>query len=399
MLTPTSPGVPLPYPLATYRRAVLAAFAINGFLYASWAARVPAIQEQYGVNDANFGLVLITASGGAFLSMPFAAYLNARFGVVTVATATALLYACAVMLMPQLTSRLAVFPLFFVMGIGFGLLDVAMNAQAVEVEKLYGKPIMSSFHAGFSAAMIAGALVGSAVIFLKVGFAWHLAGAGLAALLALAWAAPRFYPHVSEDDAAAEADGAAFRLPVRATWLLGFVGLCSMMSEASIADWTSKFMLEVAGARAYIAPLSLAAFSITMTVGRVFGDGLRERHGDARLLRGGATLAFVGMAITLAYPTAATTILGAALIGSGLSIAVPVVFSLSGGIPGLTASAALAMVTTVSYLGLFVGPAIIGFLSEAFGLRVGYSFILVILGILVAATFRIAPRAPRGAVA
>ncbi len=384
--------MPPPYPLSTYRRAVLAAFAINGFLYASWAARVPAIQEQYGVNDANFGLVLITASGGAFVAMPFAAYLNGRFGVSAVSTVTAIMYAVAVALMPQLTSPLAIYPLFFFMGVGFGLLDVAMNAQAVEVEKAYGRAIVSSFHAGFSGAMIAGALVGSAVIYLEITFAWHLAGAALVAVGILAWAAPRFYPYAAEDPDATAADGSAFRLPVRATWLLGFVGLCTMMSEASISDWTSKYMLEVAGSQRYIAPLSLAAFSVTMTVGRTFGDGFRERYGDPRLLRGGALLAFVGMAVTIVYPTAATTIIGASMIGSGLSIAVPIVFSLSGRIPGLTASAALSMVTTISYLGLFMGPAIIGFLSEAFGLRVGYGFILAILGVLVVAVWRVGPQ-------
>ena len=384
----TSPA-PLRYSLRTHRLAVLAAFALNGFLYASWAARVPDIQAQYGVSDAAFGLVLICASGGAFLSMPFAAYLIARLGVVRTTVATGLLYAAAVALMPQLPPGGVVYPLFFVMGVGFGLLDVAMNAQAVEVEKAYGRSIVSSFHAGFSGAMIAGALASSAVIYLGLGFRWHLAGAAVLGVLVIAWMAPRLYPYSTSDDEAAAADASAFRLPVPATWLLGAIGFCAMMSEASIADWTTKYMLEVAGAAKYIAPWSLAAFSVMMTVGRVFGDGLRDRHGDARLLRFGTALACGGMALTLAYPTAYTTIAGAALIGAGLSVAVPIVFSLSGRIKGLSASAALSMVTTISYLGLFIGPAVIGFLSEGFGLRVGYGFVLGVLAVLSGLVWRV----------
>lgn len=393
--SPTLAPATLDYPLRTHRMAVLAAFVINGFLYASWAARVPDIQAQYGVNDAAFGLVLICASGGAFASMPFAAWIIERLGVVRTSVLSALLYAAAVALMPQLPPGLTVYPLFFAMGIGFGLLDVAMNAQAVEVEKAYGRAIVTSFHAGFSAAMIAGALASSAVLYLGLDFGWHLAGAAASSLLVLAWATPRFYPYVAEvDDEAVAADQSAFRLPARPTWLLGAIGFCSMMSEASIADWTTKYMLEVADAVEYMAPWSLAAFSVTMTGGRLVGDRYRDRYGDAWLLRAGALLAFGGMAATLIYPSATTTILGSASIGLGLSVAVPIVFSLSGGIKGLSASAALSMVTTISYLGLFIGPAVIGFLSEGFGLRAGYGFVLGVLAVLGLLVWRVRAEPP-----
>ena len=171
-----------------------------------------------------------------------------------------------------------------------------------------------------------------------------------------------------------------------------------MMSEASIADWTTKYMLEVALAAEYIAPWSLAAFSVTMTAGRVVGDRLRDRFGDPSLLRAGAALAFAGMALTLLAPAAATVIVGSACVGLGLSIAVPIVFSLSGKLKGLSASAALSMVTTISYLGLFIGPAVIGFLSEEFGLRAGYGFVLGVLGVLGVLVWRVG-REPAAAAA
>ncbi len=379
------------FPLQTQRLAVLATFAINGFLYASWASRVPMLQAQYGISDATFGLVLISASGGAFGSMPFAAYINNRYGLRPVVLATALLYCGVVASLPYFSQPVLLFGLFAIMGVGFGLLDVAMNAQAVEVERAYMRPIMSSFHAGFSGAMIAGALIGSAAIWVELPFPWHLGIAAILALVLLAYAYPRLMPDAPPEPTASSnaADDSAFRLPVRASWLLGFVGFCSMMSEASISDWTAKYMLDVAGSESYMAPWSLAAFSITMTIGRVFGDGFRQNYGDPLLLRGGALLALCGMILTLAYPTPLTTIAGATLVGAGLAVAVPIVFSLAGNIPGLSASAALAMVTTISYLGIFIGPAVIGFLAEAYGLRIGYGFIVVALACMVVLVWRV----------
>ncbi|MFK8056910.1 MAG: MFS transporter [Saprospiraceae bacterium] len=148
-------------------------------------------------------------------------------------------------------------------------------------------------------------------------------------------------------------------------------------------------MLEIAESEEYMAPWSLAAFAITMTTGRIFGDKLRINLGDKTILRGGSSLAFIGMLISLAYPTPVTTILGAAMVGTGLSGAVPILFSLSGSIPKLSASAALSMVTSISYLGLFLGPAVIGFLTERFDLRIGYGFILLALAMMVVLTWQL----------
>lgn len=376
------------------RLAVLALFGINGWLYASWAARIPEIQSRYAIDDATMGVVLITASLGAFVAMPFAARLNALLGVRRVALLSALLYAATVPLIPQFGTPAVLFSIYAFLGLGFGLLDVAMNTQAVEVEHRYGRAIVSSFHAGFSAAMILGALASSLVIYLDVGLAAHLGGAAALGAAVLAWAYPRLLADEAFAAAAsADAEAPAFRLPARATWLIGAIGFCSMMSEASIADWSAKYMLEVAVSREVYAPWALAAFSVAMTLGRVFGDRLRDGLGDARLLRGGAALALAGMAIALALPYPAVVIVGAALVGIGLATAVPIVFSLSGSVPGISASAALAMVTTISYLGLFLGPAVIGFLAEEFGLRAGYGFIAGILAVMVLLAMRVR-RAP-----
>jgi len=365
---------------------VLVLFGLNGFCYASWAARVPQIQLQYGIDDAMMGLVLITASGGAFLAMPFAAFIIERLGVIRVALLASLLYITVLPLIPQFEQPVALFALYACMGIGFGLLDVAMNAQAVEVERRYRRSIISSFHAGFSASMIAGALVSSLIIYLEISFAWHLGVVSILSLGLLLYAVPRLLPEEFLEDEPSDADAHAFRLPVRATWLIGAIGFCSMMSEASISDWTAKFMLEVAGSTETISTWSLAAFSIMMTIGRTQGDRLRDRWGDARLLQSGAIVAFVGLGLSLLVPHPITTIVGAGLVGTGLCVAVPIAFSLSGKLPGLTPSAALAMVTTISYLGLFIGPAVIGFLADHYGLRIGYSFILAALGVLVVLT-------------
>jgi len=309
--------------------------------------------------------------------------------VMKVCLLTSLLYIFIIPLIPFFSAPIMLFIIYACMGVAFGLLDVAMNAQAVEVEHAYEKPILSSFHAAFSAAMICGALASSLIIKLGIAFQWHMIVVAIVALGLTLYAYPRLYPNEKKEDELVQEDSSAFRLPVRATWLIGAIGFCSMMSEASISDWTSKYMLEIAGSAEYMAPWSLAAFAITMTVGRIFGDRFRETIGDQIILRYGSCFAFIGMLISLAYPSPLTTILGAGMVGSGLSIAVPIIFSLSGNIPKLSASAALSMVTSISYLGLFLGPAVIGFLTERFDLRIGYGFILAALAMMVVLTWQI----------
>jgi len=376
-----------PLSLSTHRIAVLSLFALNGLLYSSWAARVPAIQAQYDINDATMGFVLITASLGAFGAMPFAAFINERLGTMKVCLLTALLYIFVIPAIPFFSSPVMLFVIYGLMGVAFGLLDVAMNAQGVEVERVYKRPILSSFHGAFSAAMIVGALASSLIIKLGISFQWHLNSIAIIALGMTLFSYPRLYPNLREEKEAQAKDSATFRLPVRATWLLGAIGFCSMISEAGISDWTAKYMLEIAGSEEFMAPWSLAAFASAMTIGRLFGDRLREKVGDQLILRGGSTVAFIGMLLALSFPTPLTTIIGAALVGSGLSLAVPILFSLSGTIPNLSASAALSMVTSISYIGLFLGPAVIGFLTEQYDLRIGYGFILLVLSVMMVLTW------------
>ena len=376
-------------PLSTNRAAILTLFGLNGFLYASWASRVPQIQAQYAIDDSTMGFVLIAASGGAFFSMPFAAWINEQLGIKRVALISSILYITSVPLIPQFSIPAVLFVIYAFMGVGFGLMDVAMNAQGVEVERRYGRSMISSFHAGFSGAMIAGALISSLVIWLGLPFDYHMVLAALIGVGMLVYAHPRLLPdEAMEDDELIEA-GPPFRLPARATWLIGMIGFCSMMSEASISDWTAKYMLEVAGSTRVIAPWSLAAFSIMMTLGRLRGDKLRDKVGDRAILRWGSLIAFCGLGLSLLYPHPASTILGAGLVGTGLSVAVPIVFSLAGNLKTVSPSAALSMVTSVSYVGLFLGPAVIGFLAEHYGLRIGYGFILGALGIMVVLVTRV----------
>ena len=371
-------------------------FALHGFAYATWAGRVPAIQARYGLSDASVGLVLLTASLGAFAAMPFAGAVNARLGLARVAALTIVAYAAILALIPFGVAPWHLFVMYAALGVSFGLLDVAHNAQAVEVEQTYGRPLMSSFHAGFSGAMIAGALGGSLAVALTPALGPHLLAAGGILVAGLAWVWPRMPPEpapaavlTAGGDLGPNEASPVFRLPVRATWLLGLLGFCSMMSEASISDWTSKFMLDVAGSPRVMATWSLAGFSGAMTLGRVFGDRARTRLGDRTILQVGPLLALLGLGLSVAFPTPWTTVLGATLVGVGLSVAVPIMFSLAGRVPGLAPSVSLAMVTSVAYLGLFLGPAVIGFLTEAYGLRAGYGFILGALAVMASLAGRV----------
>ena len=377
-----------------HRLAVNAAFAIVGLVYGSWAARIPRIQTDRDLSEATLGVVLLVMAAGALVAMPFAGATVARVGS---RRATAVLFLAlpfAVMAMALSGDLYSAAAAFFLLGAVNGSLDVAMNAQAVLVEADYRRPIMSSFHAVFSGGMIAGSLVGAAGA--KTGLAVPVqmgivAAVGLAtALLAVGHLRPD-----APGAAAADPDGERqpfLRLPVPALWVLGGVAFCGMVGEGAMADWSTKYLKDVVLAPADRAALALTAFSVAMTAGRIFGDRLRAAWGDSQLLLRASATACVGLALALAFPTAGLSTLGFAVVGLALSTVVPVAFSQASKVPGLPQGVGISMVSTIGYAGFMVGPAAIGFVAEALGLRAGLAVVLALFGVMVALTWRIRRR-------
>ncbi|MES2706314.1 MAG: MFS transporter [Verrucomicrobiota bacterium] len=376
------------------RRAVAALFFLNGALFATWVSRLPAMETARSLSHAQLGLALLVIAVGAVISMPLTGALSSRVGTAFICRATVVSY-CLILPLLAVVPGIPLWCLMLLLfGMAHGALDVAMNAQAVAVEKRYPHPVMSVFHALFSTGGLAGAAAGGLLASLALRPEIHFTlVAAVMAVMALA-----AFPHLISKDLSEAATMAVdpstaeaavippgpstdaesagkksrrlpFRMPSRHLAALGIVGLCVMMGEGAMADWTAVYLRRIVGTSEGLAAAGYAAFSIAMAAGRFTGDFFAHRFGPVNLVRGSALLATGGIALALLAPHPAAALTGFALVGAGFATVVPMVFSAAGRTPGISPGVALASVTTIGYLGFLLGPPVIGFAAEVIGLR------------------------------
>lgn len=362
------------------RAAVTTIFVLNGLLFGSWAARIPAVKERLGVGEAGLGLVLAGIAIGALVAMPLAGWWSARVGSRTT-TWVGLAASCLVVPLPALVaSPYPAFALTLAFGMAMGVLDVSMNAHGVAVERRRGRPILSSFHAGFSGGALLGALSGAVAAGAGLDVRAHLALSSATCAVIGGFAVRHLLPgHV---DAEHERPPLFVR-PPRRLWALGAIGFSCLLAEGASADWSAVYVEDSLGAAPGVAALAFAAFSVTMTLGRLVGDRLAEAVGPERLLRAGAGLGGGGLLLALLAGTPATALVGFACLGAGLAAMVPVVFRGAGEVPGMAPGVALAAVSTLGYTGFLAGPPLIGGLAAATSLPVALGTICACCAVVV----------------
>lgn len=376
--------------LSRARVAVTVVFALNGALFASIFSRLPAIQERAGIGDGALGLALLCSMLGLLVSQVGAGALVARVGSRSVVLVGALGYAAALVPISLSQSFAALAASFALVGLSNGVLDVSMNVHGLTVERGLGRPILSTLHAAFSFGALGGAAVGGVVAAAGVGVVAHLCtAAALGACVAVA--ADRFLLPRSAD---AAPEGPLLARPTRALAAIGVFAFCALLSEGAVNDWVAVYLEDDLDASEGLAAGGLAAFSLTMGIGRLAGDRLTEALGPARLARAGAGFAAAGMAIALAGAAPAIAIAGFAAMGVGLAALFPLALRAAAQ-RSEPAGPAVAAVSAMGYCGFLAGPPAVGGLSEALGLRAGLG--LVALLCVTAAALAPAVRAPAAA--
>jgi MFS family permease len=356
--------------------AVAAAFILNGLSFGIWAARIPAVKAQTGLDEAGLGFALLGASVGAVLTMTFGGWLGSKFGTHVMTPLTAV--GCAVMTVfigassnfASLTISLLIF------GVCQGTMDVSMNANGIAVEHAGSGPIISRLHASWSIGAFVGALVSTQVAAFGIPVLPEFAVAAVG--LAIGGVLLRF---TMLPDRHAEGGG-RLRLPTGPLVLLGALALCGLMAEGSATDWSGVYLQRTMNASEGLAGLAVTTFTGSMAVARLAGDRLSLRLGSARLVSGGAALAAVGLALALAAQIPVVAIVGFGMMGLGLAAVVPTLFRAAGSQPGIPASVGIAAVSTMGYAGGLIGPPVIGTLATAVTLRGSLLIILVMLAIL-----------------
>ncbi len=368
-------GVDIMRDLRAARIAVLGVFFLNGFVFANWVVRIPAVQQRLGLGEGVLGLALLGVAVGALVSMPLAGALSSRFGSRHVVGATAVLISLSLVPLALAPSLLLLVPAVGLLGASNGALDVSMNSHAVQVEREYGRPIMSSFHAAFSFGGLAGAVIGGLVASAGVGLLVHFSVvSGLCAFAALI--AYRSLLPANTD--AGEAGAPAFARPTRALMGLGVISFCVLLGEGAMADWSAVYLDNTLETGPGYAAAGYAAFSLAMAFGRLFGDRVIERLGPARIVRFCAAVAAIGLGVALAVGQQYVALVGFASAGLGFSIIFPTALSAAGRTEGMAPGPALAAVSTAGYTGFLVGPPVIGFVAELVGLG-GALYIVVAL--------------------
>lgn len=356
------------------RRATRLLFLIVGFGVAAWAPLVPVVKARAGLDDGTLGLLLLCLGIGSLATMPVAGALAGRLGTRPVLAAAVLVTGAALMALSRAADLLVLAVALTGLGVGLGLLDCLMNLQAVAVERRAGRPMMSGFHGLYSLGCILGAAGFSALLSLGLmPAAATLTGVAAIAAAFLA-ALPGILPTVADGPR-----GPAFALPRGPVLRIGLLCFVVFLTEGSALDWSGVFLIQERGLDPAWAGLGYAAFSLTMTAGRLTGDALVRRVGRRRIVVLGALLAAAGLGLVTAVPLWPVTLLGYALVGAGCANIVPVLFTAAGRQAAVPAALAIPAVTTLGYAGVLAGPAAIGLLAHATTLTLAFLAVAALL--------------------
>lgn len=384
--------------LRVLRIAITTFFALDGFVFAGWVVRIPAIKEQTGASPGALGLALLGVSAGAVVTMMLTGRLCRRFGSHPVTVACAVLLSLSVALPPLTHSALALGAVLLIFGAAFGGINVAFNSAAVDLVAALGRPIMPSFHAAFSLGGMVGAGAGSLVAD-SLSPTRHLLGITVLGLLVTAVAAPTLLRHepptppdLAPDRNDRETDRndrktGPRRLDGRTRGLVVVFGLiagCTAYGEGALADWGALHLEEDLDTSSGVAAIGYTCFALAMTIGRLTGTTLLERMGRTTVLVAGGATATAGMLLGSLAHSVWATLLGFAVTGLGLANIFPVAIERAGALAG---PGGVATASTLGYLGMLLGPPAIGFMAEWFSLPAALTSVAVLAAFASAIAF------------
>lgn len=369
---------------ARMRLAVTAFFFAQGICFSTWASRIPNIKTALELSEGQLGTILLALPLGQMLTMPFSGRLVTRFGSRRILRVMGLTYAVALTNIGLATNFWQLMLCLFAFGICGNMSNIAVNTQGVLAEQQYDRPVMTSFHGAWSAAGVAGAILGLLMSALHVPTYTHFwVGAGLAILINQGFH-QRLVPG---NGARREAGARSMMKPDRILIQLGVIGFCSMAAEGAMFDWSGVYFKDILQTRKELVPLGYASFMLMMAGGRFVGDRLIRTYGRQQVMQVCGALISGGLLISVIWPKIYTCIPGFMMVGMGVSVMVPSVVSLAGRFSKLPAGRALAFTSGISYFGFLLGPPLIGYIAELSSLRYSYAVIAVfglIISVLVA---------------
>jgi MFS family permease len=371
--------------LKRLRRANAVYFFISGFGYSSWTSRIPGIKESLKLNDAHFGTLLFMMPVGLILTMPFTGKLLDHYKSRTIMLIGTILYNLVLACIGFSNYTWILGIVLFLFGSSRNLMNLSINAQAIGVQALYSRSIISSFHAVWSMAGFAGAAFGYMMVTLNVLPDWHLLGVSLF----LSTLALFYYKDCLDQQPDHKHKRSIFKLPPKDMLIFSLICFTSMACENTMYDWSGIYIRQVLHGTKAVATIAFVLYMVAMTTGRLLGDRMADHYGIQRVLAASGILISVGFGITVLSPYILLTLLGYLFTGLGVSCVVPFVFSLAGKIPMSNPGAALASVSSLGYLGFLLVPPMIGYVAQASSLRISFAIIAMMGLIMIRLSTRI----------
>lgn len=360
-------------------------FFISGFGYASWASRIPSIQRQLHLNDAQLGGILFAMPIGLILTLPVTGRLLSKFSSRSVMLFGSLFFSIVLGLIGLTANVLQLVLVLFCFGISRNLFNISTNAQAVGVQSLYSRSIMASLHGIWSLAGFGGAAVGYFMLYYNIATTWHLVGVSVAMVIFTLW----FISGTIYQEPVAYARKKMFVLPEKSLITFALICFACMACENTMYDWSGIYFEKVIHLSKTNATEGFVVYMIAMTMGRFLGDATVNRFGIKTVLKFSGILILCGLLLSVLFPYQIIAMVGFIMVGFGVSCIVPMIFQMAGKSTTMSSGVALASISSIGYLGFLIVPPFIGFIAQVAGLRWSFGIISALGALIVGLVYKI----------
>jgi MFS family permease len=360
-------------------------FFLSGLGYATWASRIPNIQKQLNLNEAELGGILFAMPIGLMLTIPVTGQLLSKFSSRTIMLIGAVSFAVVLGLLGFSTAVWHLVIALFLLGASRNMFNISTNAQAVEVQSLYDRSIMASFHGIWSLAGFAGAALGYFAVHYGISTSYHLLSVSILLIVcSFAFISGTIYqPPIPQPKRK------VFTMPEKSLITFALICFCCMACENTMYDWSGIYFEKVIHIAKGNATEGFVVYMIAMTIGRFVGDAIVNRFGIKNMLRGSGTLIFAGLLLSVVFPNQLIAAIGFVMVGFGVSCIVPMVFQLAGRSKTMSSGTALASISSIGYLGFLLVPPFVGFIAEAISLRASFGLISLLGLMIILLVYRI----------
>ena len=377
--------------LARTRWATRLQFMALGVVVGTWGTHIPSVKVRYALNEATLSLVLLAVAVGTVLALFIAGRIVGWLGARKTAALAALSMSLLLGVALEFPNVAALLPAMLIFGASMSLFDVAINTEGSELEAVSGRAIMSNLHGMFSVGGMAGAALTSYLLSIGVAPRLQLFGVcGGIAIVAFIASRGMLETHAASGEAGEKAH---FAWPKGLLLIIGILIFAGMTAEGVMYDWSVLYLKQDVGMPQAQAALGYATFSAAMALSRFGGDFLRSRYSEQMVLRFGATVSAVAMAVVLISANPVVAFIGFALVGAGLAPVAPILFNAATRVPGVSRAAAIASVTSIGYSGFMIGPPLIGSIATATSLTIALGVVVVASGFLAIGA-RFVPQKP-----